>query len=307
MRPTSYINYETYIEKHIKNEIGGYQLCALNSLIIQQFINERSRKGRLDGEGGLSPKTIKNMYNILHKALDQAVALDMLPKNPADHVVLPKRQKPDMRFFTVEEQRQLQEAIKGHRLEMAILLMLYTGIRQGELLGLPWKNVHLDPNGQSYIRITQALCRIKNMDNHSANKTMLSITVPKTAYSIRTIPLLPEIADKLIDYRAKQQAFLKENSLPDRGLVFLTTTGTLIEPRDFQRDYKKILHQHNIRIVNVHGLRHTFATRSLESGMDVKTLSTLLGHANVRFTLSTYAHVTEELKVEQISNLQCFL
>lgn len=307
LRPSSYGSYQGYIENHIKNEIGGYPLCSLNTLIIQQFINEKSQKGRLDGEGGLSPKTLKNLSNMLHKALEQAVALDMIPKNPTAHIVLPKRQKPEMRFFTVEEQKQLQEAIKGNRMEMPILLALYTGVRQGELLGLPWKNVHLDMNGQSYIRITQALGRVKNTHTSSANRTVLQISEPKTSYSVRTIPLLKEIAQKLAIYREIQTAYLKANDLPNIGYVFTSTTGTLIEPRDFQRDFKKILVQNGIRVVNVHGLRHTFATRSLESGMDVKTLSTILGHSNVGFTLQTYAHVTEELKAEQISNLGSFL
>lgn len=307
IRMTSFVNYETYVEKHIRPTIGGYQLCDLNTLILQQFVNEKSRKGKLDGTGGLSPKTVKNMFDMLHKSLDQAVALDMLVKNPADHVVLPKRKKPDMRFFTAAEQRQLQEAIKGHRLEMPILLALYTGVRQGELLGLPWKNVHLDLNGQSYIRITQTLNRIKNPDHDSPNQTILQINEPKTAYSVRTIPLLPALAEKLARYREAQINHLKANGYPSNGFVFTTTIGTVIEPRDFQRDFKKILVQNGIRVINVHGLRHTFATRSLESGMDVKTLSTILGHSNVAFTLQTYAHVTEELKAEQIGGLEGFL
>ncbi|MCR4645962.1 MAG: tyrosine-type recombinase/integrase [Oscillospiraceae bacterium] len=173
----------------------------------------------------------------------------MIPKNPADHVVLPKRKKADMRFFTVEEQKQLQEATKGNRMEMPILLALYTGIRQRELLGLPWKNVHIDLAGQSYIRITQTLNRVINTDKSSPNKTALVICEPKTVHSIRTIPLLPEIAEKLAQYRIWQTAYLKSNGYPNNGFVFLTTTGTFIEPRDFQRDYKKILRQNGISIL----------------------------------------------------------
>ncbi len=307
VRMTTYVNYETYVHKHIKNSIGGYELCKLNTLIIQQFYNEKSRKGRIDGKGGLSPKTIKNMHDMLHKALAQAVSLDMIAKNPADAAVLPKRKKVEMRYFTVEEQKQLQEALKGHRLEMPILLALYTGLRQGELLGLPWKNVQLDLNGQSYIKITQTLNRVKNPDETAPNRTILQINEPKTIHSVRTIPLLPEIAEKLSRYREAQTAYFRSHHLPDSDFVFTSVTGTPIEPRDFQRDFKKILEQNSIRVINVHGLRHTFATRSLESGMNVKTLSAILGHSNVGFTLSTYAHVTESLKAEEISDLNSFL
>jgi len=89
--------------------------------------------------------------------------------------------------------------------------------------------------------------------------------------------------------------------------VFTSTTGTIIDPRDFQRDFKKLLEQNNIRIINVHGLRHTFATRALESGMSPKTLSKILGHSSVGFTLDTYAHVTDQLKAEEMIGLKDFL
>ena len=164
---TTKVNYDTYVNKHIKNSIGGYKLCELNTLIIQQFYMDKSKNGRLDGAGGLSPKTLRNIHNMLHKALNQAVYLDMIQKNPTDFAVLPKRQKKEMRYFTVEEQQRLQKVVRGHRLEMAVLLDLYTGMRQGELLGLTWKNVHIDLDGQSYIKITQTLNRIKNPDSTS--------------------------------------------------------------------------------------------------------------------------------------------
>lgn len=307
IRMTTKVNYETYIHRHIRDSVGRYKLCDLNTLLIQQFYNQKIKSGKLDGSGGLSPKTMKNLHNMLHKALNQAVYLGMIQKNPADAAVLPKRKKVEMRYFTAEEQKRLQEVIKGHRLEMSILLALYTGMRQGELLGLVWKNVHLDLNGQSYICVTQTLNRIKNPDSDATNKTILSINEPKTRNSFRTIPLLPEIAEKLNHYHEQQTAYLHSIGLPPTEFVFTSTTGTPIEPRDFQRDFKKILIQNHLLIVNVHGLRHTFATRSLESGMNVKTLSRLLGHSNVGFTMDVYTHVTERLQIEEISGLQDFL
>ena len=307
VRMTTYINYETYIHKHIKETIGGYRLCDINTIIIQQFYNEKAKNGRLDGTGGLSPKTMKNIHDMLHRALDKAVQLDMILKNPSEYAVLPKRRKPDMRFFTVEEQQRLQEAIKGHRLEMPILIALYTGVRLGELLGLMWKNVHLDLYGQSYIRIVQSAVRTLNTDTEAVTRTSLTISDPKTKNSVRTIPLLPDIATRLAEYKLKQNMLRIENGYPDTDLVFTSTLGTLLDSRDFQRDFKKILKHNNIRVVNVHGLRHTFATRALESGMSVKTLSKILGHSNVGFTLDTYAHVTEQLKAEELAGLEGFL
>lgn len=307
IRMTTKVNYETYVHRHIRDSIGGYKLNELNTLIIQQFYMNKSKNGRLDGAGGLSPKTLRNLHNMLHKALNQAVCLDMIQKNPTDFAVLPKRQKKEMRYFTVEEQQKLQDVIKGHRLEMAVFLDLYTGMRQGELLGLSWKNVHIDLNGQSYIKVTQTLNRIKNPDSTSEHKTILAVNEPKTSYSVRTIPILPEIAERLELHRQEQENYHRKNGYPPPEFVFTSTTGTPIEPRDFQRDFKKILQKNNIREVNVHGIRHTYAVRALESGMSVKTLSAILGHSSTAFTMDVYGHVTEEFKHDEISRMKNFL
>ncbi len=307
IRMTTKVNYETYVHKHIRDSIGGYKLNELNTLIIQQFYMDKSKNGRLDGAGGLSPKTLRNLHNMLHKALNQAVRLDMIQKNPTDFAVLPKRQKKEMRYFTVEEQQKLQEVIRGHRLEMAVLLDLYTGMRQGELLGLTWKNVHIDLDGQSYIKITQTLNRIKNPDSTSEHKTILAINQPKTSHSVRTIPLLPEIAERLEQHRQEQENYHRKNDYPPPEFVFTSTTGTPVEPRDFQRDFKKILQNNNIREINVHGIRHTYAVRAIESGMSVKTLSAILGHSSTAFTMDVYGHVTEEFKHDEVSRMKNFL
>lgn len=307
VRPTTYINYETYVHKHIKAAIGGIRLCDLSPIVIQQFYNEKLKNGKLNSNGGLSSKTMKNLHNMLHKALSQAVVLNLINRNPTDSAVIPKSCKKEMRYFTVDEQKKLQQILPFERLGIVVLLDLYTGMRQGELLGLMWENVHIDLNGDSYIKVVQTVNRIRNTDPESPRKTMLTLNEPKTSNSVRTIPLLPEIAEKLYNHKAEQEKFLKEHSLPITGFVFTSANGNMIDPRDFQRDFKKLLKKHDIREINVHGLRHTFATRALESGMSVKTLSKILGHSNVGFTLDTYAHVTENLKVEAISEMQHFL
>lgn len=307
IRMTTYVNYETYIEKHIKDTIGGYKLCELNTALFQMFYNEKAKNGRLDGKGGINAKTLRNMNNMLHKALELAVNMDMITKNPTNFVVLPKNHKKEMRFFTVEEQKRLQEAIKGDRLEMPILLALYTGVRQGELLGLKWKYVYLDLKGESYIKIAETINRVKNTDKNIPTKTALAVNMPKTPHSIRTIPLLPDIAKRLAEYKLEQERIRMENGFPYNDYVFTSVNGAVMDPRDFQRDYKLILKRNGIREVNVHGLRHTFATRALESGMSPKTLSRILGHSSVGFTLDTYAHVTDELKAEEMAGMNGFL
>jgi integrase len=208
--------------------------------------------------------------------------------------------------LTVSEQQQLQSCLEGEWLRMAILLDLYTGMRQGELLGLMWKDVHLDADAP-YLRVTQTLNRLKNYGDNVGKKTLLEIGIPKTGHSIRNIPLLPYIVNELKAYRQAQTDYLKERGIAANGYVFMNREGNWIDPRDFQRGFKCILKKNAIREINVHGLRHTFATRALESGMSPKTLSKILGHSSVGFTLDVYAHVSDALMHDEMANLEGFL
>lgn len=307
LKPSTTVNYEAYIDRHIKSSIGNIKLCDLTPLMLQRFYQEKYKNGRLDGTGGLSAKTMHNLHTMIHTALDKAYKMGYVNRNVSDLVTVPKIVKQERRFFTVEEQTELQKYLPDERIGMAVLLDLYTGLRMGELLGLPWENVHLDLNGDSYIKITQTINRIKNPDRNSPQKTILFFDTPKTKYSIRTIPLLPEIAEKLSQHREKQLHLISENGWKDTGLVFLTSTGTPFDPKNFQNAFKAMFKRHNMRIINVHGIRHTFATRSLESGMDIKTLSRILGHSSIQISLDLYAHVTDQLQAEHMENLRTFL
>lgn len=307
LRPSTFVNYEIYLDKHIQPTIGNIRLCDLNAVILQQFYNEKLKNGKLRTKDGLKPKTLRNMHNMLHKALGQAYRMEMIPKNPADFVTIPRQEKQERRFLTVEEQKLLQENLKDDTIGMAILLDLYTGMRLGELLGLMWKDVHLDECEQCYLRVTQTLNRIKNYGILKDRETLLEIGYPKTPHSIRNIPLLPEIAARLRKYKVHQANYNSANGITPNGYVFTNRAGNWIDPKNFQRDFKLTLKRCGIREINVHGIRHTFATRSLESGMSAKALSKILGHANVGFTLDTYAHVTDELMTDEMANLQGFL
>lgn len=307
VRLSTYVNYDTYVQRHIRNTIGGYKLCDLNTAILQAFFNDKAKNGKLNGTGGLSPKTLKNIHDMMHRALNKAVHLDMILKNPSDFVTLPKRKKSEMRFLTLDEQKQLQEALIGERLEMPVLLALYTGMRQGEMFGLKWSYVHLESEERSWLRVVQAVNRFSDRVGEGNKKTFLELSEPKTPHSIRAIPLLPYIAGRLKEYKKEQAEYFREHNLPMTEMVFTTKAGNLVDPRDFQRDFKLLLKRKGLREINVHGLRHTFATRALESGMNIKTLSQILGHSSVAFTLDTYAHVTEDLKFEEMSAMNNFL
>ena len=306
VRASTFVNYETYVHRHIEPTIGNIRLCDINAVVLQQFYNDRLKNGNLRGKGGLKPKSLRNLHNMLHKALGQAYRMDMIAKNPADFATIPKQQKQERRFFTVEEQKKLQSVLDDSAIGTAILVDLFTGMRLGELLGLKWENVHLEC-AAPYLRVTQTLNRHKNYNGAGDSATILEIGIPKTAHSIRNIPLLPDIVEKLRAYRTRQAEYNQRHDITPNGYVFTSQAGTWIDPKNFQREFKLYLHNNGIREINVHGLRHTFATRSLEAGMSVKTLSKLLGHANVGFTLDTYVHVTDDLMMDEMTNLQGFL
>ena len=306
VRASTLVNYEIYVDRHIAPRIGNIRLCDVNAIVFQQFFNDRQKNGRLNGQGGLSPKTIKNMYDMVHRCLDQAVKLEMISRNPTDAVVLPKRVKQERKYLSIADQQKLQNCLEGEWMRMPILLDLYTGLRQGELLGLMWKDVHLEEE-TPYLRVTQTLNRLKNYGENKDKKTLLEIGYPKTPHSIRSIPLLPYIAEELRKYKQAQTEYLRENGITPNGYVFMNREGNWIDPRDFQRSFKSILKKNGIPELNVHGLRHTFATRALESGMSPKTLSKILGHSSVGFTLDTYAHVSDALMHDEMANLEGFL
>ena len=199
LRPSTFVNYEIYLDKHITPTIGNIRLTDLNAVILQQFYNDKLKNGNLLTKGGLKPKTLRNMHNMLHKALGQAYRMDMIPKNPADFVSIPRQNKQERKYLTVEEQQLLQRNLKSDTMGIAILLDL------------------------------------------KDRETLLEIGYPKTPHSIRNIPLLPEIAERLRIYKAQQAHNNSINGILPSGYVFTNRAGNWIDPRDFQRDFKQIL------------------------------------------------------------------
>ena len=169
----------------------------VNVHTLQTYLNDLLQNGRLDGNGGLSPKTIRNLYNMLHKAMKQAVGNKLILSNPADHVILPKIIKSSVRTLNLQEQKQLIEDCKGERWTIAVLLSLGTGLRIGELLALRHSDVLISDN-IPYLNISKSLQRVKDYcgetDGHS---TVLHESSTKTENSVRQIPLSPTLADAL--------------------------------------------------------------------------------------------------------------
>ena len=277
--------YNNYIEKHIVPGIGSIKLDKLTTLQIQQFYNKLKTSGRVQRyehielkDKGLSNRFIRGVHGVLNSALEQALKERLITSNPAEGCKLPKIEKKEMKVLLPEQiGAYLQEANKRGLLP-AYYLELTSGLRRGELLALLWTDLDVE---DMTISVTKQVNRINGQ---------LKVSQPKTSNSIRTIPIPKQAVDLLI---------LEHEKHPDNPYMFPSPkTGTMYDPDSFRHTHEKILAAAGIEHIRFHDLRHTFATLSLQNGVDLKTLSNTLGHYSAGFTLDTYTHATQRMKRE---------
>ena len=307
-RPTiklsTYCSYELYIRAHIKPQLGERTMQSVQVDDLQGFFNDRRENGNLKDEGGLSPKTLANMRNMLHLSFSQAIRSHLIRDNPVEGVRLPKAEKKEMRVLNRDEQDKLERAAKYAEEPAAfgIIFDLFTGIRLGELCGLRWCNVQMEDK-------TFFVCETRNRlpnydDNIEASTSVKTLPTTKTSNSRRTVYILDELYRDMLAYKAAQDALARKMPGYNRdGYVFCQSNGQPYEPRTYQDLFKRCVRQAGIKDANFHSLRHTFATRSLEQGMDIVTLSRLLGHATPSITMDKYGHALEEHKRSCIEKL----
>ena len=297
IRPSTYINYEGYVYNHISPELGDFPVQNITPVMVQNFYNQKFESGRADGGGGLSAKTIRNMHNMLHQSFEQAKINGMIMHNPADGAVIPRQEKKEMRVLSVQEQKDLISVLHRHRLGFAILFDLATGLRIGELCALKWSDVNFN---KRTVKISRTLQRIKKsmLEKVSGeNSTAIMEGNVKTNSGFREIPLPDKIFEKLIEHRGLQFAEMKlhEPFYRDNGYIFAMPLGTCVEPHTMRDALDFLLDAAGIEHANFHALRHTFATRAIENGVNVKTLSDILGHSQVQITMDLYCHSSLDL------------
>lgn len=290
LKPLTVKQYTTYINNRIVKNMGSVKLTRLDTPIIQRFYNQLTKEG-------LSPVTIKNIHSILHSMLETAVEVGYMRTNPSNVCRLPKPEKKQIKPLENADISKLLEALKGDKYESLYTVDLFTGLRQGELLGLTWDCIDFK-KGTMYI--------YRQLQFNKGSYYFTSLKNGKT----RTIALAPYVLNILRNQKAWQaECQLKSYGMWNNkdDLVFTNELGGHLTQNYTYRHFKKIVSSIGIPDARLHDLRHTFAVSSLQSGNDVKTVQEALGHHTAAFTLDVYGHVTEEMRKASADRLETFI
>lgn len=287
VKQSTLCNYIRLLNDHIYPYLGDKKYTAFNKNDINQFVSYLMSSGRKDGTGGLSASMTRDIIKVV-RAVAKYAQLEYGLKNICEGVVMPKVKKTEAKALTDKERARLERYLNGNPSlhNVCILLCLYTGLRIGELCGLQWKDI-------DFRRGCLTVCRTVQRISLEDGKTIVSIDCPKTETSARRVYIPAFILEMLKNFKQKQDAFI------------LSGKEKPTEPRALQSRFKRILKNCGIAEISFHSLRHTYATMCVEKDFDIKTLSELLGHSDVKVTLNTYVHSSDKLKRKYVRRLVC--
>lgn len=294
IRPSSkqrtFEQYSKVAQIHILPYLGDIELTDLTPFVLQKFITDLTTNGNKRTGKGLSPNFVKTILSVIQNSLKTAHLVGYLPEYSVNKIKRPKIIEKQVECFTIQEQKKIEEAALFAKKDKyrGIILCLYTGLRIGELLALTWNDIDFDKN---ILSVTKT-CH----DGNENGKHVKIIDTPKTENSRRQIPLSKTLIKMLKDIKKKSKCefVIADGEKP----VFI---------RSYQRTFELLLKKLKLPHKGFHSLRHTFATRALECGMDVKSLSEILGHKNAMITLNRYAHSLWEHKAEMMNKLSKML
>lgn len=278
----TYERYSLIVNLHIRDKIGMLELDDLTPLLLQQYITELLQSGNRKTGKGLSANSVNAVISVIQSSLKTAHLLGLTKEYTADKLKRPKLKEKPVECFTLAEQKQIEQAILNGKKDKlyGIILCLYSGLRIGELIALQWSDIDF----------TKGILTVSKSCHDG--KAGLIIDEPKTATSRRVIPLPKQLLPIL-------KGIKKKSHSP----FVVSANGKPVSVRSYQRSFELLLKKLKIPHRGFHSLRHTFATRALECGMDVKTLSEILGHKNPTVTLNRYAHSLMEHKADMMNRL----
>ena len=287
-----FLTFRMYFGTNVYSLYRAYHSTALNEL--QFYPPYPSAKER-----ELSPKTVRNIHGVLHRTLEQAKLLGYIKVNPADAAVTPRVEKKQVEAMDVDDIGKFLAAIQGSKYEYPMFVAVFTGLRQGELLGLTWDCVDFE-NG---------LLLINKQHNRVKGDTEFRFASLKNDKA-RVLTAADEVMEVLRLQKQRQNAWAAALgdgwSNPD-NLVFTTEFGRYINNKILYQNFKRIMRKLGKPNLRFHDLRHTYAVNSLRAGDDIKTVQENLGHATASFTLATYAHATPGMKRESAKRMTEFI
>ena len=307
IKTSTFAQYEYQIRVHIVPGIGSSRIQKIKAPMVQEFYNRllkpyeaKNRKGKTVIRRGLSPKSVKNLHGVLHKAFQQAILCQIVKSNPCDACKLPRVEKEEMKILQGKDVSAFIQAIKGDPYENLYYVDLFTGMRQAEIIGLTWDCVDFD---KGVIRIEKQLRK-----NHSGGSKyeFSSLKNGKT----RVITPAPMVFDVLRRVKTQQNRWklqAGESFDNEMNLVFTNELGQHLCSVTVYNHLKKILESIGLGDVRFHDLRHCYAAISLQNGDDIKTVSENLGHATVAFTLDIYGHVTDKMRKDSADRMQAYI
>lgn len=272
LRPNTWSQYQGVVRNHIRPALGEIRLCELQPQAIHSFYNRTMANG-------ISRRTTKLIHSVLHRALVMAQRQGLIIRNPSQMVEVPRLIKHEMMVLDDTQVRQFLIVARGRRLETLYHLAFTTGMRQGELLGLKWKDI--DWAG-CVIHVSRQLQRIKDRG--------LMFVEPKTQSGTRLIQFGPETLRQLMEHRKRQDHERLCGKWQDHDMVFASARGTPLDLRNVLRDFKEILRDAGLPNMRFHDMRHTAATLMLLHGIPLLVVSRRLGHAKPSITLDIYGH-----------------
>ena len=294
LRPSSLTNYTGFLDNQIASDkIGSIKLNKLTTNDLQQFYNRMSESGRVQRKEsqnkpkGLSAKSVRNIHCFISHAMNRAVDEKLISENLASRCILPKKEQTEIEILPLTDLQKFFDEAKNSGVFELYYTELATGLRRGELLGLKWTDIDFNANS---IYIQRQITRTDGEVKESPLKT-------KNAY--RQIIVPPEVTEILKQKKERENGFSE--------YVFSSPTGGPISPDSVLKMLHRVLKRAGLEKVRFHALRHTFATLALQNGVDVKTLSGLLGHYSAGFTLDTYGHITPAMKQDATEKVGNFL
>ena len=290
LAPSTLTSYRNNFRVHIRPYVGEIALKDLTTYHIQKMLDN----------GNFRFSLFIKVRNVIHGALEQAVELGMIPKNPCKGVAYPKDDRKDVWALTKQEQQRFIAALDGEYYRTMLLTYLYTGMRAGECIPLQWTDVDLSKHT---IRVNKKAILHHDFSHHSAKQEVQDFC--KTKSSKRSVAITAGLTAILAEHKEemKKRAAALGLEWSEDSLVFWNTRNKIVQYGNLKESLNKIYRKVGIENATMHTLRHTYATRCFEAGVDIKAISEQLGHANVKTTYNIYVHLLEDTKVKEIDKL----